>query len=142
MTTLKTSAKLVLFGVVALLEFAVLFAYGLAIGPVGAWILVWLALFASLLFLEHFKLETRGLWFLIFSVVLGVGGKKFFGDMDGSGFIIEVLSQVMILVGAGLGSNIMSTWLLEAERRADESRGQPDRAKDARPAPSAKGRKG
>lgn len=115
-TNMKLAAKILLFTIMGLLGFATSLAYGLCTGPVASWIVLWLLSFAMLLFCRG-SLQERGLIFLVSSVVIAVGGQKILDSIYGKQFIVELLAQVFIVLGAGIGANLISNWLVTIEQR-------------------------
>ena len=117
---MKNTAKFVLFVILGLLAFGISFAYGKFTGPIAAWIVIWLLLFYGLLFWNA-GLHERGAVFAILSIAVAVAGQKWLEEEYGKQFVIELLAQVFLVIGASIGANLISDWLVKVE--------QPDKPK-------------
>lgn len=84
---------------------------------VALWLWIWFCSFAWVIFSKA-EFEFKGLTFLVLSVAIGVCGKGYFvGEVYEETFLtVELLSQIMIVTGSGVGGNLIAYWMIEAQK--------------------------
>lgn len=117
---MKLAAKIFLFVIIGIVVFTVTLIYGSLTGPVACWLVLWMLTFALLLFWRG-SLQERGLIFLISSLVISIGGQQLLEEMYGKHFIVNVLAQVFIVMGSGIGANLISSWLIDIEAKNNKA---------------------
>lgn len=91
--------------------------YFTSLDDVALWLWIWFICFAWVIF-SKLEFEFRGLTFLVLSVALGICGKSYFvGEIYKDAFLtVELLSQVMIVIGSGVGGNLIVYWMFESKK--------------------------
>lgn len=111
----KRYAKVALIVILTVFTFGVVVIYGMLTSPVALWICLWLLTFMVLLFWTG-GLHERGAFFSIASIVIAIGGQRLLEETYGKILVLELLSQVFLVVGASIGANLISDWLVKVER--------------------------
>jgi len=95
----------------------ILYWYFSNLDDVALWLWIWILGFAWTVFSKK-PFETRGWFFLVYSVAVAVVGNSIFKDPKYSEFAlsVEMFSQVMIVTGSGIGSNLLAHWMINSKK--------------------------
>jgi len=82
-----------------------------------AWFACWLLSFGFLIDRKH-SLFIRGFSFLLFSVTIGLLGVAYAKAVDTSWlWLVDYISQIMVLVGSGVGANFIAQHFFQKETK-------------------------
>lgn len=83
---------------------------------VAIWVWIWMLGFGATVHCKG-QLHNKGMLFIFFSATVATIGRHMFQGDDYEKYLlsVEVMSQVMLIIGAGLGGNLLSQWMIHKE---------------------------
>lgn len=115
---LKTPAKIFLGLLLVPFFLALGYWYYSGLTDVAIWLWVWILGF-GLTINCNWPIETKGLIFIVFSVVTSVLGTEIFkgAEYAADSLSVTMLSQVMLVTGSGLGASLLAYWLTRNDKK-------------------------
>lgn len=84
--------------------------------PGAVWLWSWIPLWAWFVHSKRDELD-RGLVFLVGSALIATIGKSLIGTAEHQE-VVDMIYQLLLLIGGGVGGNFMAYWLVEQRKHA------------------------